>query len=281
MASPASPKAGHVAIVTAVNDDWTITVSETNRDNKLAYGERTIPANNVDWYYTPQWSSGPSEAMTPSYQKYMNSWTLPSWMKSWTKAANDFLSWYNQRKSQNNPISDKVQSTIDWYSDDYSRNENVKSAFRFAPIMRTYSNMDVKTLSSSQRQWIISDYAKALDPDSVVREWEYATVARYSQSFWEKTLSELKQFLSWNGTLSDNAAQKVVDAIISRWKNYMEQEKNVRSQYIEKINRKTWNKDWDSELIYPDYWSEQMTTTQSWSGGNKNQEYLISLGITN
>lgn len=103
--------------------------------------------------------------------------------------------------------------------------------------------MKVSDLSSSQRQGIISDYAKALDPDSVVREGEYATVAKYSSSWGEKTLSEINQFLSGNGTLSDAAAQKVIDAIKSRGKNYVEQEKNIRNQYIEKINRATGYKD--------------------------------------
>ena len=51
-------------------------------------------------------------------------------------------------------------------------------------------------LSSSQKQGIISDYAKALDPDSVVREGEYATVARYAQNLGEKVLSEIKQAFS-------------------------------------------------------------------------------------
>ena len=196
----------------------------------------------------------------PAYQKYLNSWALPTGIKAGTPQANEWLQGYSQWKWTANPLSDSVQKRVDSYSDDYSKNANVVSAFKFAPLLRQYDKVKVSDLSSSQRQGIISDYAKALDPDSVVREGEYATVAKYSSSWGEKTLSEINQFLSGNGTLSDAAAQKVIDAIKSRGKNYVEQEKNIRNQYIEKINRATGYKDWDTQLVYPDY---STPTTQS------------------
>lgn len=187
----------------------------------------------------------------------MNSGTLPTGMKAGTAKANEWLQGYSQWKQTSNPLSETLQKRVDSYSDDYSKNANVVSAFKFAPLLRQYDKVKVSDLSSSQRQGIISDYAKALDPDSVVREGEYATVAKYSSSWGEKTLSEIKQFLSGEGTLSDAAAQKVMDAIKSRGKNYMEQEKNVRNQYIEKINRATGYKDGDTQLVYPDYATEE------------------------
>lgn len=163
-------------------------------------------------------------------------------------------------------IPESAQKRIDGYSDDYTKNPNVQSAFKFAPLLRQYNNIDVKSLSSSQRQGIISDYAKALDPDSVVREGEYATVAKYSSSFGEKTLSEINQFLSGNWTLSDNAAKKVIDAINSRGKNYIEQEKNIRNQYIDKINRISGDNRGEQELVFPDYanaWNSQGQQSQT------------------
>lgn len=243
---------------------------------------------NANWWYSAgiPWDAGHfeyrggttgTESTTtdiPAYQKYLNSWALPTGIKAGTPQANEWLQGYSQWKSTANPLSDSVQKRVDSYSDDYSKNANVVSAFKFAPLLRQYDKVKVSDLSSSQRQGIISDYAKALDPDSVVREWEYATVAKYSSSWGEKTLSEINQFLSWNGTLSDASAQKVIDAIKSRGKNYVEQEKNIRNQYIEKINRATGYKDWDTQLVYPDY---STPTTQSNSKLSALSEILAKL----
>lgn len=173
-------------------------------------------------------------------------------------------------------IPERDQKRIDSYSDDYTKNPNVQSAFKFSPLLRQYSNIDVKNLSSSQRQGIISDYAKALDPDSVVREGEYATVAKYSSSFGEKTLSEINQFVSWNGTLSDGAAQKVIDAINSRGKNYFEQERNLRDQYIKKINRISGDNRWEQELIFPDYANWWTSNTQKQTQNTNNIDSILN-----
>lgn len=201
--------------------------------------------------------------VTPQQEAILNK---NGWFSAWIPgdAGHFEYRWVQSQTLKKIPESD--QKRIDAYSDDYTKNPNVQSAFKFAPLLRQYANIDVKNLSSSQRQGIISDYAKALDPDSVVREGEYATVAKYSSSFGEKTLSEINQFLSGNGTLSDNAAKKVIDAINSRGKNYIEQEKNIRKQYIDKINRISWDNRGEQELVYPDYSSG----TQSWQQQSQN-----------
>lgn len=43
----------------------------------------------------------------------------------------------------------------------------------------------------------------------------------------------------------------------------MEQEKNVRNQYIEKINRATGYKDGEDQIIYPDYATEESQKAKS------------------
>ena len=242
---------------------WKVSPAQEKILNANWWYSAGIPGDAGHFEYRGGGITGDSPTIdnTSAYQKRLNTGALPTWMKEWTAQANEWLQGYTQWKQTNNPLSESVQKRVDSYSDDYSKNPNVQSAFKFAPLLRQYDTVKVSDLSSSQRQGIISDYAKALDPDSVVREWEYATVAKYSSSFWEKTLSEINQFLSGNGTLSDAAAQKVIDAIKSRGKNYVEQEKNVRNQYIEKINRATGYKDGDTQLVYPDY-STQSTNPQ-------------------
>lgn len=48
-------KYGHVAIVTSVNDDWTVTVLEQNANTGLRY--RTYKQSNIYWYFDPTiWS---------------------------------------------------------------------------------------------------------------------------------------------------------------------------------------------------------------------------------
>lgn len=244
---------------------WKVSPAQEKILNANWWYSAGIPGDAGHFEYRGGGITGDSPTIdnTSAYQKRLNTGALPTWMKEWTAQANEWLQGYTQWKQTNNPLSESVQKRVDSYSDDYSKNPNVQSAFKFAPLLRQYDTVKVSDLSSSQRQGIISDYAKALDPDSVVREWEYATVAKYSSSFWEKTLSEINQFLSGNGTLSDAAAQKVIDAIKSRGKNYVEQEKNVRNQYIEKINRATGYKDWDMQLVYPDYSTQSTNPKKS------------------
>ena len=46
---------------------------------------------------------------------------------------------YKAWKAQTKPLTETAQKRVDSYKDDYTKNINVASAFRFAPIMRTYS----------------------------------------------------------------------------------------------------------------------------------------------
>ena len=114
------------------------------------------------------------------YKESLNNGKLPANTKVGSGNYNTFLEGYSSWKAQNNPLTDSQRKRIDAYSDDYSKEPVVKSYAKLTPLLGQYANTDVSKLSSSQQQSIISDFAKSLDPDSVVREGEYATVLKYA-----------------------------------------------------------------------------------------------------
>jgi len=75
--------------------------------------------------------------------------------------------------------------------------------FGNSPIVKKYNDIitaanfinstDASSTNPATHQAVIYNFAKMLDPDSVVREGEYATVKKYSQSLLNKYSGEIKQ----------------------------------------------------------------------------------------
>lgn len=77
--------------------------------------------------------------------------------------------------------------------------------------------LDEGTATAQDKQQLISDFAKILDPDSVVREGEYALAGKYSQSKLESMAQEVKNFFTTNGPLSNDAAKMLSSGLKGRF----------------------------------------------------------------
>jgi hypothetical protein len=60
------------------------------------------------------------------------------------------------------------------------------------------SRMKSGNTTPQDKQQLISDFAKVLDPESVVRESEYELSAKYSQSRLAKYTNEMQNYLLSN-----------------------------------------------------------------------------------
>lgn len=71
------------------------------------------------------------------------------------------------------------------------------------------NGIDKATKNPADHQAIVYSFAKALDPDSVVREGEYATVKKYAQSLINRYGKEIENALAGTGFLSEGAIENI------------------------------------------------------------------------
>jgi len=120
------------------------------------------------------------------------------------------------------------------------------NSFGTSDIVKKYNNIvaasnliagvDPYTKNPAEHQAVIYNFAKALDPDSVVREGEYATVKKYSQSLIEKYGGEIEQAIAGTGFLSPKAIKAIQEATDNRIKAYEPQYNNLKKQTADRIN---------------------------------------------
>ena len=87
-----------------------------------------------------------------------------------------------------------------------------------------------------------------MDPDSVVREWEYATVQKYSQTRWDKLWMNINRALNWQEFISDEAKKDMVETIRSKYEASKWQYETERKTYIQRINDYAGNDIWDKVI---------------------------------
>lgn len=96
-----------------------------------------------------------------------------------------------------------------------------------------------KLASAADDQGLLYAFAKVMDPNSVVREGEYATVQKYSQS-WAQTFGfKAERIFSNTPFLSDSARRQMKDTVEKKYnasdKNYT----NIKTSYVGRINKIT------------------------------------------
>lgn len=135
------------------------------------------------------------------------------------------------------------------------------SSFKSEPIITNFSviqeaNNFVKSLSPTTTnpaddQALIYSLAKALDPNSVVREGEYATAQKYSQSWINAYGKSISQALAGTGFLSDTARANIKKTIESKYDASKVSYDNLYSRYANDINNLTGRS--DGNLFITDY----------------------------
>jgi hypothetical protein len=118
--------------------------------------------------------------------------------------------------------------------------------FQNSPIVQNYNtigegykfatSLSNKTTNPADDQALIYALAKALDPGSVVREGEYATVQKYAQSLVQSYGKSVSQALSGTGFLSEDARTNIKATIKSRFKAAESSYNNLYSETARRVN---------------------------------------------
>lgn len=90
--------------------------------------------------------------------------------------------------------------------------------------------------TSSDDQGLLYAFAKAMDPNSVVREGEYATVQKYAQSWAETFGFNTKRIYSNTPFLSDEARTNMIETIRSKYNVSEKNYQNIANEYNRRIS---------------------------------------------
>lgn len=126
----------------------------------------------------------------------------------------------------------------------YYDNPQVKT---FQNEARAYSNimsLDAATLNGPQKQAIVSDYAKYLDPNSVVREAEFIITGKHSQAGWEQIKENIRQFVYGDGFLTDDAVEAIQAATKNRFKTAVDNLNKKKSEVVRILNKSYGQRDY-------------------------------------
>lgn len=137
----------------------------------------------------------------------------------------------------------RVNAVIDDLSADQVTKTFKKSqeAYNFATKVKVWNN-------ATDNQALIYAFAKAMDPDSVVREWEYTTVQKYSQTWWDQLWMNINRILNWQEFISDKAKNNMVNTIKSKYEASKDSYNSLRGTKIKMINDIAWKDIWEKAL---------------------------------
>lgn len=142
-------------------------------------------------------------------------------------------------KGLSTPTATAVRSAVTKYSSE-------PIVQNFATIQEGYNfskALDTKTKNPADDQALVYSLAKALDPGSVVREGEYATAQKYSQSWINAYGKGITQALAGTGFLSETARENIKKTIKQKYDSSKVGYDNQYNQTAQQINNLTGRKD--------------------------------------
>lgn len=143
----------------------------------------------------------------------------------------------------------KTQQRVDMKSRSFDQQPVVKRVQTMAEAVDFAKGMDPKTNNPADDQALIYAFAKAMDPDSVVREGEYATVQKYAQS-WASSLGfNAARIFSNTPFLTEQARGNMKRTIEAKFNATKTQYENLRSSYGKQIDAITGLKDGAERLV--------------------------------
>lgn len=170
-----------------------------------------------------------------------------------TRQIEDARKRYNQADDVAKPapvggLSSQTQRRVDQKTKAFDSMPLVKRAQTAAEAVSFANGLDVNTKNPADDQALIYAFAKAMDPDSVVREGEYATVQKYAQSWAESYGFNVKRLFSNSPFLTPQARQNMKTTIQARFRASKGQYDVVRKSYADQINRITGGRDGEDYL---------------------------------
>jgi len=126
---------------------------------------------------------------------------------------------------------------INTVRDDFKGDAIVKRFNTANEALQFINTLNINTKNPADDQALIYAFAKAMDPDSVVREGEYATVQKYAQSWLSSFGFNAARVLSNTEFLTPQSRQNMKNTIAARVAPMQKQYQNLRANYVDMMKR--------------------------------------------
>jgi hypothetical protein len=276
----------HIAFIKWINPErWTMTIRDSNYDpkNPNTVWEREIALNNafISWYYN-------NTPLAKSLKTWQVSWWQTWWEKIYTDTQKNLMSWIDVKNptkldlsilkqawlsiedAMNYKANQKKWKWSEWLDDtEFKRVNTLQSDFYSSPVAKNFDLTQwayevaknvAKWNNATDNQALIYAFAKAMDPDSVVREWEYATVQKYSQTWNDKFWMNINRIMTWQEFISEEAKKNIVATIKSKYEWTKQNYLQTRDTYISNINDLTWKDIWGKVIPSNITWDKATKT---------------------
>ena len=147
--------------------------------------------------------------------------------------------WTTQSTTSATSLPPKIASRVDSYVKDFEAEPVVKQYNTVRSQVGAFKNY-MADKSGANDQAMVYAFAKIMDPDSVVREGEYETVKKYSQSLLSKWKWEINNAATGDGFLSQGAKDAMLKTIENGKLKALENEySNFKNERVRQINQIT------------------------------------------
>lgn len=106
-----------------------------------------------------------------------------------------------------------IQSKVINMANDFGNKTQIKKYIEAVDSVNIVNSIDSKSKNPADHQQIVYAFAKALDPDSAVREGEYATIKKYAQGAVSRYGKEISNAIAGTGFLSEAAITNIKTTI--------------------------------------------------------------------
>lgn len=131
--------------------------------------------------------------------------------------------------------SDKISNQAIRISQQFDTHEITKRYNLIKEASQTVNNISDNTNNPGDDQQLIYAFAKTMDPQSVVREGEYATVQKYAQSLADKFGFTVDRIFKNSPFLTPEARRNMKNTILNRAKIEQGAYENLREQTTKKL----------------------------------------------
>jgi len=235
-------------------DSWEIKSSNINWD--WAISTDVVPKQKIMW---TTWNYDKTKLI--EWDKWETTWLTETLKYASTLAPTErtkYLKENNLEKEYINYKSKNVdENVLIKYQSKFDSLPQVKD-WNSAQWVQEWLNINKNTdLSWPDIQWLISNYAKILDPTSVVRETEYALAKQWaSQWAIDKAKQQIATFIAWWSNALSSEAQKILKTAMQNRLNSMQTAyKTIAKQEVKRANA------WWIPLTYEQLtWEKEQTT---------------------
>jgi hypothetical protein len=232
-------KYGHVSVVESVNGDGTITVKESNFANDQKVGTRTLSMNDKAIYGairgTPKGGAATSKNDAVAGPRMPGQYNTSKFTQGY----------------YNTPAGQKALNNEQQYNTNFNSNQVIKDYRVVEANAGTMKKVIESGVGGPGDLSIVYNFMKALDPNSVVRETEFATAAKSGNIFQGAFAKYNGYFKDKGGFLPNSVKQGFLSIINSSLSTKAQQFNDFASQQRKTAYEQGLNPDHVATLVAP------------------------------